>query len=383
MEDRAKLEAKYATSQLKYTLEKRFLICAQHDMEMHYALMLMDRYVDEVKYTIEHNLSLSIVSHLTYNLILVLARLNDFQDDYLYVVNEYLLDERYRINDEFKADYEKSMNEIIKLIDDLENNNSFESMSFKDDDSWSRKDFICDFTIKKTSLLNLEKKLAYLNGAELLSCLRHIMNIVYRKIVQAKNGTTYVESHIFEEIYYKNYLLYAQHYWPEEGRGYRTYIEHKELLDEVTKETLLEVYRDIAKDFKTNKVGEIWQYSEDKAKMGYELIRIAINEEQWKYFFKNVFRLEEIERWIWELRHQENGGSGEDSSDDGKTFIDLKFFSDKIFNSMKAQAALRTLLEESVQKINVDAGRDWVAFYIAYHYFTNTCAREEVCRLLR
>lgn len=369
MENRTELEAKYATSQLKYSLEERLFICAQYDMDMTHVTLQMGRYVDEVKYTIEHGLSLSIVSHLTYNLILVLAKTHKLQADYLYVIKEYLLDERYATNANTEDDYEKNKDGIEELINKLESNNSFEIESFVKDNSWSRKDFIDEFTTTKTSLLSLEKKLAYFNGPELLCCLRHLMDKVYEMIVQAKNAATYVEPHIFEEIYDRNYLLYAQKYWPNDGKGFRSHVEHSELLNNVTEEALRQVYRDIVKDFKTNDVGRIWEdYSEDKQRMGYELKRIAINEDQWKYFFKIVFRLEEIEQWIKELR------SSQGTPKEEPAFVELKFFSAKKFNSMERQAALRKLLKESVQKINVDAGRDWVAFYIAYHYYSDTRA---------
>ena len=83
---------------------------------------------------------------------------------------------------------------------------------------------------------------------------------------------------------------------------------------------------------------------------------------------------------IVEENHTDTVGEGEgevggkDTFEGEPVFIDLKFFTSKAFNSMEGQAALRKLLKESVQKINVDAGRDWVAIYIAYHYYTNARA---------
>ena len=83
---------------------------------------------------------------------------------------------------------------------------------------------------------------------------------------------------------------------------------------------------------------------------------------------------------IVEENHTDTVGEGEgevggkDTFEGEPVFIDLKFFSAKKFNSMESQAALRRLLQQVVQKINVDAGRDWIGFYIAYHYFTDTRA---------
>ena len=83
---------------------------------------------------------------------------------------------------------------------------------------------------------------------------------------------------------------------------------------------------------------------------------------------------------IVEENHTDTVGEGEgevggkDTFEGEPVFIDLKFFTSKAFNSMERQAALRKLLKEFVQKINVNAGRDWVAIYIAYHYYTNARA---------
>ncbi len=67
------------------------------------------------------------------------------------------------------------------------------------------------------------------------------------------------------------------------------------------------------------------------------------------------------------------GESGiKDTSEEEPVFVELKFFTAKAFKSMEGQAALRKLLKESLQTIIVDAGRDWIAFYIAYHYYTDT-----------
>lgn len=73
---------------------------------------------------------------------------------------------------------------------------------------------------------------------------------------------------------------------------------------------------------------------------------------------------------------EEEAGDHEES-DDEAVFIDLKFFSAKTFNSLERQAALRSLLEQSVKKINVDAGRDWIVFYIAYHYYEGKLALQK------
>ena len=66
---------------------------------------------------------------------------------------------------------------------------------------------------------------------------------------------------------------------------------------------------------------------------------------------------------------EESEAGGKFTSEKEPAFVDLKFFSSKKFDSMKRQAALRSILQQVVQTINVDAGRDWIAIYISYHYY--------------
>lgn len=49
--------------------------------------------------------------------------------------------------------------------------------------------------------------------------------------------------------------------------------------------------------------------------------------------------------------------------------VDLKFFDAKKFGAMECQQKLRQVLLNVIPKMDVDSGRDWVAVYIAYHFY--------------
>ncbi len=49
--------------------------------------------------------------------------------------------------------------------------------------------------------------------------------------------------------------------------------------------------------------------------------------------------------------------------------VDLKFFDAKKFGTIERQQKFRQVLLNVIPKMDVDSGRDWVAVYIAYHYY--------------
>ena len=49
--------------------------------------------------------------------------------------------------------------------------------------------------------------------------------------------------------------------------------------------------------------------------------------------------------------------------------VDLKFFDAKKFGTMERQQKFRQVLLNVIPKMDVDSGRDWVAVYIAYHFY--------------
>ncbi len=57
------------------------------------------------------------------------------------------------------------------------------------------------------------------------------------------------------------------------------------------------------------------------------------------------------------------------SDDDGFEYVDFKFFDQSRFDTMDKQFSLRSAIKRIIPKIDVDNGRDWIAVYIAYHYY--------------
>lgn len=61
----------------------------------------------------------------------------------------------------------------------------------------------------------------------------------------------------------------------------------------------------------------------------------------------------------------------EEMTEDEYEVVDLKFFDIKRFGTKERQKAFLHILEQVLPKMDVDSGRDWVALYIAYHYYIN------------
>lgn len=55
--------------------------------------------------------------------------------------------------------------------------------------------------------------------------------------------------------------------------------------------------------------------------------------------------------------------------EDEYEYVDLKFFDEDNFGTIEKQDALRRVLKRMLPKIDKDNGRDWIALYIAYHYY--------------
>ena len=55
--------------------------------------------------------------------------------------------------------------------------------------------------------------------------------------------------------------------------------------------------------------------------------------------------------------------------DEDYEYVDLAFFDDKHFSTMEGQTKLRRILKGVLPRMDADNGRDWIAVYIAYHYY--------------
>ena len=50
-------------------------------------------------------------------------------------------------------------------------------------------------------------------------------------------------------------------------------------------------------------------------------------------------------------------------------YVDFVFFDDRRLSTMESQMKFRRVLKSVLPRMDVDSGRDWVAVYIAYHYY--------------
>lgn len=56
-------------------------------------------------------------------------------------------------------------------------------------------------------------------------------------------------------------------------------------------------------------------------------------------------------------------------NDEDYEYVDFVFFEDKRLSTMDAQNKLRRVLKGVLPRMDAENGRDWVAVYIAYHYY--------------
>ena len=59
----------------------------------------------------------------------------------------------------------------------------------------------------------------------------------------------------------------------------------------------------------------------------------------------------------------------EESPKTSSEFVDLRFFDPSKFGTMESQDRLRQAIMNVLPRMDADSGRDWVAPYIAYHYY--------------
>lgn len=67
--------------------------------------------------------------------------------------------------------------------------------------------------------------------------------------------------------------------------------------------------------------------------------------------------------------HMHVNGQPQHAADEGYEYVDFVFFEDKRLATLEQQNVLRRVLKSVLSRMDVDSGRDWVAPYIAYHYY--------------
>lgn len=299
----AELEAKYEGSELKNDLMQRRLIIGSYQLHMEYLMMQMGRYEDEVKNTVEFNLSASIISRITLNLLIVMVRTYNRIPAYRDSLERYLLDEEYDENYKIWNEFDDKSKKIEDRISELQKNNIFAIDEIDKDSALQNHHIIQGFDGQVPPLVNFEQRLAYMNGGELLSCLQYMIDILRKEISDLKIIALLRDDDMMEEVYDLNYLLYAKRYWPEIQSTFRSHVSHQLLRNKVTISGLERLRYDVMHDFELHQeTGRIWYYnSEDKKRLAIELKRKGLKEDQWEEYFEYVFKIEEYDRWMYEL----------------------------------------------------------------------------------
>lgn len=307
----AELEGNYRYT-LFYDLEERRRIISIFDKDMEDMFRWIKHYEEDVKFILERKLDVSIIQRMTLNLALVMQRFCESLDDYHYAIEMYLLDDRYEKNYDLWSAFVDTNRRLQDLFDRLLKLNVFE---VDDPDefkvcwrafegyavAYNDEEYIYDEDKYHLRLDVVER----MNGAELIVCVKHLLQYFNEKSGMLKNSGLYWGNVRFIEMYELNYLLYAKKYWPTQGKNFRDHVERQLLRGRVNINGLEQLRHDAVHDFEYHtETGRIWHdYSEDVVQMAKQMKEQKINEEQWKYFFKSIFEFEEYDRWIDELRY--------------------------------------------------------------------------------
>ena len=112
----------------------------------------------------------------------------------------------------------------------------------------------------------------------------------------------YEPMEFLDYMYKLNYVYYADNFWNKER--FRNLVATNYLIGDITVDGLKSYYHDVVRDFESNRIGAIWKnHFDSQDNMAYELLRISIDSDQWEYFFKNIFIIEELKQWIGELKN--------------------------------------------------------------------------------
>lgn len=288
---------------LQHSLRDIVVLSGKFDYEAQYTIMQMNNYLYDVKHVIDQKMDVSIISHLTYNLNIQLLHCYNRTKDYYDASRYYLLGDHGIDMVGLIKDFQEKEDQIKNRINSFNKISLFEIYCAHPADFLAAEHYRRGIEDKNKPLLNLERELAFMNGAQLLKCLVYLMELTEKKILDIRNGITYETNETLELVYDLNYVFYAEHYWINESAQYRTYVSEGELMDEVTPQGLQDCYKQTLSDFKTNDTGKVWaENSASKSELTYELKRFNLTIEKWQYFFKPIFKLEELKRWKNELK---------------------------------------------------------------------------------
>lgn len=290
---------------LEFNLEDRKEFIKNHNEEMIYICSSLEHFYEDLTHAVEVGLSHSVASNLTYNMVLSLAKGLTSLTIYEYIRGAYILDDEYDTVYKIWESVYDSMKKIIPLLTKLDEENYFE-------EDVDYEDFINDIIPPHCtkingckSLLNLQRRISLITGNCLVNSL--ICNLRYMEqwLSEFKIGIYNGLGDDYNRIYLANYKLYRKEYWTNDGRIFRSHIEnHKPHFEQLTPDYLAKLLWEEQKDFEHTDTGMLWRdFFEDKRGLYFEAKRINLKEDQWRYFFKQICRFEEYEKWIEELKN--------------------------------------------------------------------------------
>ncbi len=302
---------KYSDKPLFFDIEERSRIIADFDRNISYLFSRLKYYEEDVKFVLEHNLDVNIISRSTLNLTLVMQQMCESLSDYDYVIELYLMDDCYEKNRDLWSNFIDARKQMASLSAKLIENNIFEVETPSDVDVLKRMyydDSVYDNgeKLSTTGIMQLNREqVDVMNGAELLICLDCLFQIFEDNLWELKNSAINRWEEGMKSYYERNYLLYAIKYWPTQVNNFRSHITRQRLRGRVDIIELEHLRQEAAHEFEYNTPsGRIWrEYSEDVTQMAIQMKEQKLDVKQWKYFFQRIFELEEYDRWIEELRN--------------------------------------------------------------------------------
>ena len=356
---------------LEFNLDNRRSCIEVHDEEMEYICSCLSNYYEDVIHAIDIGLSHSAVSHYSYNLVLILAKGLTSLVIYEYIRGAYLLEEDYdNVYKTWKSVHD-SVDEIIPLLDNLEKENYF-GEDINTDDFLS--DILpphCERSKGYEKLLNLHRRVSLRTGNSLVCTLRCYLRYMEQWLTDLKNGLYKDIEEDYERVFWANYKLYKQEYWPKDGKNFRNQVlSSKPRFEDFNAEYLKRCLWEERTDFFHTSPGQLWRdHSSDKKELYFGAKDIKMNESQWRYFFKCICRVEEYEKWIDELENPVVEGKEYPESDWDKIFKDA-------IDVKKVKIALQKLLPKKISittwyiiyKIFVEI--DWLQDSISIHFIS-------------
>lgn len=338
----AEIEAKYNGILLSYDLNERRRVIADFDRDVEYVFMRIENYKEDIKFVLDHKLELAIIRRTTLNLILIIEELCESVLLYRHAIEFYLMDEYKEKNNQLYYRFRVIHGELTDFFSRLNNMNVFGEETPNDDvlNRFRLFDEPNDDEVANvvTQIKINREEIEHMNTAELMICFNYQLFIFQNNLWTLKFTFINRDKEFMEFIYPLNYILYAKTYWPSYCENFRAHIIHQRLRGKVDINSLGRLKDEAIYQFEYNTpTGKIWRdCSENIAQMAIQMKETFIrekkneDEEMWKFFFQNIFELEEYDRWIEELRNPPE-------SDEDKEKRELLLRSNSIFDMQKMQ----------------------------------------------